>query len=231
MRIWTVLIAALMLLGLTTAAPADPQFEVVIPFEFDPNLTRLVQAQWLRGTGCPTGATVVPFGGPASSFTDSACPTGDPQDKTNEGLLLVKTGPTMNFAAPGAELKNVSGMMVTELGFDIRKPGIASGGGPGDDEGSHCGAGAPRFNVVTASGTTFIGCSSAATPPTVASESNAWMRLQWTTGLPTDPVERIFIIFDEGTDVSGGPDEFGLAVLDNISVNGALVGRGPQTGK
>jgi hypothetical protein len=37
----------------------------------------------------------------------------------------------------------------------------------------------------------------------------------------------IAIIFDEGQDISGGPDEFGLAVLDNIDVNGTLAGRGP----
>jgi hypothetical protein len=40
-------------------------------------------------------------------------------------------------------------------------------------------------------------------------------------------VSSITIIFDEGTDI--GPDNFGLAVLDNIDVNGALVGRGPGT--
>jgi hypothetical protein len=34
------------------------------------------------------------------------------------------------------------------------------------------------------------------------------------------------IVFDEGQD-TGGPDFFGLAVLDNIDVNGVLVGKGP----
>jgi len=37
----------------------------------------------------------------------------------------------------------------------------------------------------------------------------------------------ISIVFDEGQDASGAPDTFGLAVLDNIDVNGTLVGRGP----
>ena len=39
-------------------------------------------------------------------------------------------------------------------------------------------------------------------------------------------VKTLAIIFDEGQDT--GPDNFGLAVLDNIDVNGTLVGHGPQ---
>jgi hypothetical protein len=42
-------------------------------------------------------------------------------------------------------------------------------------------------------------------------------------------VKRIVIVFDEGTDT--GPDFFGAAILDNIDVNGQLVGRGPTNGK
>jgi hypothetical protein len=39
-------------------------------------------------------------------------------------------------------------------------------------------------------------------------------------------VQAIFIIFDEGQD-AGGPDSSGLAVIDNVDVNGTLVGKGP----
>src|SRR5207253_1553014 len=42
------------------------------------------------------------------------------------------------------------------------------------------------------------------------------------------PVDSLKIVFDEGQDIFGAPDEFGLAVLDNIDVNGVLVGRGPS---
>jgi hypothetical protein len=42
------------------------------------------------------------------------------------------------------------------------------------------------------------------------------------------PVDSLSIVFDEGQDAPGAPDEFGLAVLDNIDVNGTLVGRGPS---
>lgn len=66
-----------------------------------------------------------------------------------------------------------------------------------------------------------------------------WIRLRWggsapplafpqAGGGPVDisgfEVDSISIIFDEGQDT--GPDNFGLAVLDNIDVNGTLVGRG-----
>ena len=39
-------------------------------------------------------------------------------------------------------------------------------------------------------------------------------------------MKSISILFDEGQD-TGGPDFFGLAVLDNIDVNGKLVGQRP----
>ena len=169
----------------------------------------------------------------SSTFTDDACPTGDPKDSPgkNKGLLLVKTGPTPNFAAAGAVLNGVKGIMLTELGYDIRT-------------GSHCGAGAPRFNVRTDVAFYFVGCNS---PPAtiLVPFSNSWKRLRWMTPCVlgfntstnafecvTGAVQSITIIFDEGTDTpSAGPpgpeSGSGLAFLDNIDVNGTLVGRGP----
>jgi len=41
----------------------------------------------------------------------------------------------------------------------------------------------------------------------------------------TGEVISLAIVLDEGSDT--GPDQFGLAVLDNIDVNGILVGKGP----
>lgn len=35
-------------------------------------------------------------------------------------------------------------------------------------------------------------------------------------------IKQIFIVFDEGTNAR--PDNFGIAVLDNIDINGTLVG-------
>ena len=188
---------------------SDPneQFHQVKPFQFDPNHLWLVQAAWLNGTGCANNA---------------GCVGGDPRDQHNEGLLLVKTAETGINTSALAELKKVRGTMVTELGYDIRKPFPA---GNADARGSHCGAGAPRFNLVLRDGTTiFIGCNS---PPPVATDPGApgWTRLRWTFPVAIGPVERILILFDEGPDT--GPDNFGAAFLDNIDVNGQMVGAGP----
>jgi hypothetical protein len=179
---------------------------------------------------------------------------GDLNDQRNQGLLLVKTGPTVNFAAATAELINVKGITLTELAYDIRKFGPGTHLGP---QGSHCGAGAPRFNVSTTAGFFFLGCSSP--PPDMEDPGDGWIRLRWgnaTTMTPpvafcatcpgfplipiTGTVQRIQIVFDEGyltpsttfppfVNTGGGPDEFGAAMLDNIDVNGTLVGRGPVT--
>jgi len=215
----------------------------VVPFEFDPGKTNLVSAQWARGVGCPPTGTTALIDDPGTGdfdpiptlYDDPACATGDPQDARVEGLLLVKTGPTSNFASAVAVLNGVKGTVLTELGYDIRK--IAA---PPDDRGSHCGAGAPRFNVVIGGVVHFIGCNSPA--PSTTTVGTGWLRLLWgpcptpiPTGLVTDicgsEIDSISIVFDEGQDNSGGPDQFGAAVLDNINVNGSLVGRGPAGGK
>jgi len=116
-------------------------------------------------------------------------------------------------------------------------PDRKAGGSTTSPLGSHCGAGAPRFDIVTADGALhFIGCNSP--PPSTQSASNDYIRLRWSpvvgfnaqTGVPepiVSPVQRIVIVFDEGTDA--GPDDFGAAILDNIDVNGKLVGAGAST--
>src|SRR5881396_3236966 len=120
-----------------TGAWAAGNFNNVEPHEFDPGHTHLVQGAWLSGIGCPTNASLNPSG------TYTACPSGDTKDKQNEGLLLAKTGPSVaNNAAATAELKDVKGTVLNELGYDIRKPGADVN----DPRGSHCGAGAPRFD-------------------------------------------------------------------------------------
>jgi hypothetical protein len=204
------------------------KFKAVKPQEFDPGKTSLVQSAWLHGIGCPTnGFIAIPnadFTGVAGTapYQDTGCPTGDPGDTRNEGLLLVKTGPTNNFASATAELINVKGMTIVDLGYDIRKPIVAAA----NPAGSHCGAGAPRFNVITDVGFHFIGCNSP--PGVVTASSNGWVRLRWSAALagiaPTEIVRRIVIIYDEGQDT--GPEFIGAAILDNIYLNGQIVGRG-----
>jgi hypothetical protein len=228
MRKYLVLAGVVGLLATAAGAYAVSTVIQAQPDEFDPFKTELVQATWLGGIGCPTGADIEP----GDTYTDPACPTGDEQDRDVEGLLLAKTGPTANTAAALATLTGVKGIVLTELGYDIRKPGL-----PADPRGSHCGAGAPRFNVATDEASYFIGCNSP--PADLQQPGTGWLRLRWGAGAApllgfnaqtgalepvVGEVERITIVFDEGQDV--GPDNFGAAVLDNIVVNDAVVGRG-----
>jgi hypothetical protein len=214
-------------------------FVDVVPREFDPGKTFLVQAEWLTGIGCPTDAHIANFPSGTTPYEDPACPTGDATDQKNEGLLLAKTGPTANFASAVADIKGVEGKTLEELGYDIRKAGPTIL----DPRGSHCGAGAPRFNIDTTADFYFLGCASP--PPDSQMDGDGFIRLTWGTGvLPvtafsattgllvpvTGQVKSLTIVFDEGTDPSGGPDEFGLAVIDNINVNGVRVGQGPGNG-
>ena len=228
-------LALVLLLVAAAAAYAAERAFQANPFEFDPANTRLVQSTWLPGIGCPTNARISTDGQTTTSYTDAACPTGDREDRSNEGLLLVKTGPTANDASAGVQLNRVPST-VTELGYDIRKPGSTA-----DSRGSHCGAGAPRFDIVTEDGSVFfIGCNSP--PPTTQSPPGGptgWLRLRWDAStlafgqlggvamLGSLDVKELDIVFDEGQDPSGGPDQFGAAILDNIDVNGQLVGQGP----
>jgi hypothetical protein len=135
---------------------------------------------------------------------------------SDHALYLAKQAPTSANAASGVTIDGVNGLL-TELGFDSRNDG-------------HCGAGAPRFNVYTTSGTYyFFGCAygshTALTPE--------WTRVRFRNAdaYPADGVTPfpgfgavfvtgIDIVFDEGTDV--GP---GFVYLDSIDVNGVIMGK------
>jgi hypothetical protein len=137
--------------------------------------------------------------------------------RSNHALYLTKSAATATNAAAGATVE-FSGVL-SELGFDYRNDG-------------HCGAGAPRFNVYTTAGTYFFfGCAYGVHTP--STENASWTRVRFGNGdaFPADgvtpwpgfgsvQVTGIDIVFDEGTDV--GP---GFAYLDNIDVNGILVGK------
>jgi hypothetical protein len=240
MRKLYVLLAAAAICGGLFATIAYAAFSGAAPFKYDPAATHLVaDAHWLDGIGCPTNArqaaypSTKPTSPPGPLYSDSACPPGaaDPMDSHangdnhNQGLLLVKSGPTNNNASDGANLNGVNGITLTELGYDIR-------------HGSHCGAGAPRFDVQTSTGFFFVGCSSPAPDSTVLGDQ--FDRLRWGNGAPgsvtgfsstcatpsgscgvTGTVQSISVVFDEGS-----TDGNGFAVLDNIDVNGTLVGHG-----
>jgi hypothetical protein len=177
--------------------------------------SRIVTARWLAGVGLPDN------GGPNVGT--------NPQDNPNKGdrhsgLLLSKNGTTQDCSSAGAEIKRVKGMTVTAtfaLGFDYRN-------------GGHCGAGAPRFNVDTDMGFFFVGCANAPQTP-APQDPLQWTRTRsvlTTCGAECFPgpvpvgakINSINIIFDEGTDTANNDTQgVGLAVLDNIFVNGAMI--------
>lgn len=142
--------------------------------------------------------------------------------EADPALLLAKLLPTSQDAAAGATVEGVRGLVLGELGFDVY------GGG-------HCGAGAPRFNVTLVDGTIyFFGCAYG-THTRSPTKPGTFTRIRFSDGdafkqLATDPpwpgfgrarVASIEIVFDEGTDVGSG-----FTALDDIDVNGELIGRG-----
>lgn len=174
----------------------------------------IVTAGWIAGMGLPD-----------DGVTLSASPLAarDP----HAGLLLNKNGLTSNCSAAGATIKNVKGLIVTarfSVGYDYRN-------------GGHCGAGAPRFNIDTDQGYFFVGCTNA---PQVGAPQDS---LEWSrtnsdvtacgsechpSSIPVGAViNGIYIVFDEGTDTASNDTQgVGLAVIDNININGRKISFG-----
>lgn len=227
-----------MTLSSALAGPPPPAFNGVQAQVYDPSDTDSAQAMWVNGMGCLNATATHNTNNANGHFTDPICASGfDASDEENAGLLLSKQGPTSTLSEGSANLTGIAkGLQLTELGYDIRTVNYP------DSTSSHCGAGAPRFNVTTTDGLFFVGCSSPLAD-THTSDSpgsgGGWTRLRWGNGTAgtvmgfnggntpvpvTGTVKSISIAFDEGTDTA--PDYFGAAVLDNIDFNGAIVGRG-----
>jgi hypothetical protein len=181
--------------------------------------SRIVTSAWLTGMGLPDDGT---------SANAAAASRNDP----HSGLLLSKNGPTANCSAAGATIKGAEGMTLTatsELGFDYRN-------------GGHCGAGAPRFNLVTSDNMFhFIGGCANGTNTAAPQDPAEWTRSRFTLTNPAQAfppitpgtkIKSLSIIFDEGTDSTSAEDPrgVGLAVIDNIDVNGNIITRGDGKG-
>jgi hypothetical protein len=184
-----------------TASAATPAFGLQ-PFEF-------VGAADDCGTGYPAGTDIV------TAKWDGT--TGNPAPS----ILLQKNGLTADCSAAGVDifttLEGGPVSALTELNYDYAT-----------DE--HCGAGAPRFNIQTEGGTAVtLGC----VYGTHTDLGNGWTHVKFdatqiaaaagTTGGTT--LQDLYIIFDEGTDTTSDTIETpGTVHIDNISVNGAVVG-------
>jgi hypothetical protein len=172
---------------------------------------RIVTSAWLGGIGLP----------------DDDGPIGN---NARQGLLLSKNGPTTDCSAAGATIRRVRGLLIDstfELGFDYR-------------DGGHCGAGAPRYNVlakppVGPNTFHFVGGCANGTKTPAPQDPLEWTRVRFTNAqafpplVPGSRIVSIELIFDEGTDATSVPDDpngVGLAVLDNLDINGALIDSG-----
>lgn len=185
--------------------------------------SNIVTAGWLGGMGLPDN------GGQNVG--------SNPQDNPNKndahlGLLLNKNGTTPDCSSSGATIRGAEGMVTsatTQLGYDFRN-------------GGHCGAGAPRFNLTVQPPTGpesfhFVGgcANSAQTPSTQDPAQWTQARALLTNPAQTFPVvppgsriKSLTIIYDEGTDTTSlqDPNGVGLAVVDNIFVDGKTIRSG-----
>ncbi|HVS27553.1 MAG TPA: hypothetical protein VHE58_09725 [Burkholderiales bacterium] len=225
---------ALGVVGPATALADDDHRLKAVPFAFvgtaaqcapSPAGSRIVTSAWLGGMGLPDN------GGANTTFTTVLVPAN--QQDPHLGLLLSKNGPTPDCSSSGAIIKGVKGMTVIagfHVGFDYRN-------------GGHCGAGAPRFNIDTDMGSFFVGCANAPQSP-APQDPDQWTRtrsvltacgsecfnttLNVAGSIPVGAtINSIDILFDEGTDIESNDTQgVGLAVLDNININGRLITRG-----
>jgi hypothetical protein len=146
--------------------------------------------------------------------------------KSDHALVLKKEGPTATVASAGAAISKVKDLTLTELGFDVQ-------------QNTHCTASSPQYNVTLADGSVFtFGCLDGTVVGTVADSRGAlWNRVRFDNtdavaagGLTTTwpgfgvaQVSAVHVLLDEGNDtVAAGA---GLVRLDNLDVNGKLIGK------
>jgi hypothetical protein len=186
---------------LTVTSGEDQQGLQAIPFTSDPNLTGTVSAEWVRGPGVPVVNT---------------------DDQNKYGLVLTKYSPTSTAASAGANITGVSGISITEIGFDVA-------------EGGHCTATAPRFVITTTDSVVHnvVGCAMGTS--VLPAPALGWKRVRFdVTNLaqavppinPTSTVQSMSVVLDKGPDAT---TKSGNDILDNIDVNGSLIGRGANS--
>jgi hypothetical protein len=168
------------------------------PYVYDPTSSGAVAAQWVDHIGAPV------------------------QNGTNgarQGLLLSKNATAPAEAQAGVIITNAEGLTLTELGFDVR-------------DGGQCSAISPHFVVVTTDGAVHVvgGCGKGTTLPAPVI---GWKRMRFDPSKPDqasppitpgEQVKSLAVIVDQGPE-SGPSAAGGLVVLDNIDINGVLIGK------
>ena len=237
-NLFATLLTALVIVGAITVRDAGAEGTLrAIPFAFIGTAaecgvagSHIVTAAWLGGMGLPDN------GGLNTTILDLA--VNQNKDDPHRGLLLSKNGPTPDCSSAGAVIVGFAQpTTLTELGFDYRN-------------GTHCGAGAPRFNITSTLGFTYFAGCAAGTKTVAPQDPLEWTRVRIVTAaqvFPASPdappfvfgpggteISRLSIVYDEGTDTPGveDPRGVGLSVIDNIDVNGNLIrsGRGIEDG-
>jgi hypothetical protein len=168
----------------------DDSTLMATPYTYDPGNTGGVAAQWVSGAGVASN---------------------DPDDPTNEGLLLANNVPASSKARAGVLITNVQGINLTALGFDIRQASL-------------CSAHGPYFIVQTQDGVnhTVGGCNTRNIQPAPAA---GWTRFRFNPAQaspaigPDETVKSISLMMDQGPDKNSGH-----AVLDNININDKFIG-------
>jgi len=138
-------------------------------------------------------------------------PSNNGSDPTNQGLVLSNNASASSGARAGVILKNVAGTALSVLGFDLR-------------DGSLCSAQGPRFVIVTSDDAVHALGSCTATnqqPPPAA----GWKRYKFDPAQAYPPiatgmtVKSIALMVDDGPSAGGG-----MAVIDNVNINGTFIG-------
>ena len=139
-------------------------------------------------------------------------PVQSKKDPTSQGLVIRRNPSAPKTAIAGAALKGAAGSQLSQLSFDLRSD-------------SECSASAPQFVIVTAD--EIVHKANCASGTIQALTVSGWKRVSFDPAnsrqlspavAPGTAVKTIALVMDQ-------PIATGMAVLDNINVNGRYIGR------
>jgi len=139
-------------------------------------------------------------------------PVASPKDPTSQGLVLTRNPSAAKSAIAGAVLKGAAGSQLSRLSFDLRSD-------------SECTAKAPQFVIVTTDEVVHKASCGSGTVQSLTVPG--WQRVSFDPAnsaqlspavTPGMAVKTIALVMDQ-------PVGSGMAVVDNINVNGRYIGR------